>query len=104
MSTFYGCVRGMSKSDATRRGSYASHIAASVQSYDGSITVEMFNPSNDPMLDADEDELWIQVYHRDPEDHIGEKMKGSGMYGRTVFRGPLEKFVKACKDGMGIRR
>jgi hypothetical protein len=40
MATFYGPVKGNGKTNATRQGSEASGIAASVQSYDGSLTID----------------------------------------------------------------
>ena len=61
MATFLGRVRGSGASDAKRCGSYASHISASVQSYHGSLTMEMFYPDEDGVIN--ETEPWIQVYH-----------------------------------------
>ena len=54
MATFYGQVKGNGKTNATRQGSEASGITASVQSWKGSLTVEMTH---------DEDGgLRVQVY------------------------------------------
>ena len=64
MATFYGQVKGNGKTNATRQGSKASGITASVQSYDGSLTIEMTHDDNGG--------LWVQVYAGQ-----GSKMYGS---------------------------
>ena len=89
MATFYGRTRG-NRGDATRTGSYDSHIASSVQSYDGSLTMELFYPTDeDGTLGGDKyiDTLWVQVYHNE----------GSGIFGDTVFRGSVERFLDMCR-------
>lgn len=85
ISVLYGQVEGCAETRGTRRGTYTSRIASSVQSYDGSLTMEMFYP-----LDAQgeyEDEPWVQVYY----------YNGTGFYGNTVFRGSLERFLEMCR-------
>lgn len=77
MATFYVQVNGNGKTNATRQGSEASRITASVQSYDGSLTIEMTHDDNGG--------LRVQVY-------AGQ---GSKMYGRTVYRGGIDGFCKA---------
>lgn len=77
MATFYGQVKGNGKTNAMRQGSEASGITASVQSWKGSLTVEMTH---------DEDGgLRVQVY-------AGQ---GSKMYGTTIWRGGIDGFCKA---------
>ena len=82
MSAFYGQVEGMARSRGTRCGLYDSHISASVQSWEGSLTSELYYDEND--------ELCVQVYHD----------TGSNMYGRTKFRGTVDRFVDMCEREM----
>ena len=89
MATFYGQVKGNGSTTASRQGSYDSHIASSVQSYKGSITTEMFYPMTDD--DKYEDQPWIQVYH-----HVG-----TGIYGNTIFRGPLKDYIEHVRSYHG---
>ena len=85
MATFYGQIKGMSGTAATRRGSRDSHIFASLQSYNGSVQTELFYD--------DAGALCIQVYTAD----------GSQMRGRTVYRGTVAEFVDACTEGMRVK-
>lgn len=77
MATFCGQVKGNGRTGATRQGSEVSGIAASVQSYDGSLTIEMTHDENGG--------LRVQVYAG----------RGSKMYGSTVYRGGTDGFCKA---------
>ena len=78
MATFYGQVKGSGKTNATRQGSKASHIASSAQSYDGSITVELYYNKDD--------ELCIEVY----------AAEDSRFYGTTIYRGRFDQFANDC--------
>lgn len=79
MEVFYGQVQGSGSTRATRQGSEESGIASSVQSYDGSITTELFI--------GKDDKLWIQVY----------ASSWSEFYGNTLFRGTLDDYCeKLC--------
>lgn len=73
MSKFYGQVEGMSQTVATRRG--GSYIKSSVQSWDGSITMEMSYQG---------EELMLKVMHDD----------GSSFSGDTVYDGTVDNFLK----------
>ena len=75
MSKLYGQLKGQAKSVASRRGSCASHIKASVQSYDGSIIMEMYYFGDSP---------YIKVMHD----------SGSKFDGDELFDGKLSDFVK----------
>ena len=74
MAKLYGQVKGQAKSVASRRGSCASHIKASVQSYDGSVIMEMYYVGDDPQ---------IMVMHNEK----------SGFDGEVLFDGKLDDFV-----------
>lgn len=78
MAKFYGQVEGQANTIASRRGS--SYIKSSVQSWNGSITTELFY--------NDKEELCIEVMHTD----------GSGFGGYTVFRGTVENFLEKLKS------
>lgn len=76
MSKFYGQVEGSAETTASRRGFKS--IKASVQSYYGSVIMEL----------ADEDKeavLTIQV------------ADGSSFSGETVFHGTMTEFYKLCR-------
>lgn len=75
MSKLYGTIVGQAKTKATRRGS--SEIRASVQSWDGSIIMEMY---------YDDDVLSLRIEKAD-----GSKIKGECIYDNTV-----EKFIDMC--------
>lgn len=75
MATFYGQVKGSGQTTATRQGSKASGIKASLQSYDGSITHVLTECNGDLFIEAD-------------------LREGSGMGGRMVFYGTLEEYVE----------
>ena len=79
MATFYGQVKGNAKTTASRQGSMASGIKASVQSWNGSIITKMY-------YNAD-DELCIEVRHN----------SGSGFDGYTVFNGSVDAFISKLK-------
>ena len=82
MTTFYGQVKGQGKA-VGRCGSKDSHISASVQSRKGSLTSELYYD--------EEGRLCVQVYHYD---------NTSSMFGSTVYRGTVERFVDMCKEEM----
>ena len=74
MSKFYGSIQG-NRGAATRGGSQASGIKASVQSYDGSVITELsYN---------DEGQLMVEVSVARNE---------SSAYGHRVFYGTLDEF------------
>ena len=75
MATFYGQVQGQAQTIASRRGSYSSHIKASVQSYDGSVITELYY--------GDDETLRVRVAVSD----------GTDFYGRRVFDGTLEELT-----------
>lgn len=50
MAAFYGTVDGMSKTQGTRRGSAASGIKVSAQSWNGSVVTELNYNSNDELV------------------------------------------------------
>ena len=78
MATFYGQVEGNSETRATRLGSFKSGIEASVQSYHGSVTMELYY-ENDTGKGQD---LCIRVWY-------GE---GSKWEGDVIYNGPLSEF------------
>lgn len=71
MSTFYGQVKGSADTSAGRRGTQNSGIRASVQSWNGSVIVNMYYNDND--------ELSVDI----------ETSDGSDFYGTTIFSGTL---------------
>ena len=75
MSTFYGQVSGQAKTTASRRGSNASHIKASCQSYDGSVIMEMYY--------GNDGELCVRIEHN----------KGTKFSGDEVFDGTVQDFI-----------
>lgn len=77
MSKFYGTVIGAASTDATRRGH--SDIKVSAQSWDGSVITRLwYNTNGDLMVDLE---------HSD----------GSSTYGRTLFSGTMDEFLKVFK-------
>lgn len=82
MSKLYGTIVGQAKTKATRRGS--SEIRASVQSWNGSIIMEMYYD--------DDDVLSLRV----------EKADGSKIKGECIWNGSFDKFVGMCRRS--IRR
>ena len=68
MSEYYGQVSGMSDTVASRRGSKASGIRASAQSWKGSVIVVMYN-----------DMVSIEI------------SEGSSISGTTYFRGTIDE-------------
>lgn len=81
MTKFYGQVKGMSKTAAARCGSMESHIKASVQSYDGSITMELSY--------GDDGALRLTVEHA----------AGSKMGGDKVYDGSVDEFLRLVGRG-----
>lgn len=79
MATFYGQVKGNASSTATRQGSAASGIRSSVQSWNGSLIMDLSYDENDA--------LYIEVMHS----------TGSEFRGYTIFRGTVDEFVDMCK-------
>lgn len=75
MSAFYGQVIGQAGTAATRRGSAASGITATVQSWNGSLISEM---------SYDGDDVMVRLQISD----------GSSAFGRTVFYGTLQELEK----------
>ena len=75
MAKFYGSIQG-NRGAATRMGSLASGIKGSCQSYDGSVITYLDYDANDNLM------VTIEV-----SDH-------SSSYGKRVFCGTLEEFVK----------
>lgn len=80
MSKYYGQVKGMSNTVASRRGSEASGIKASVQSYDGSVIVRMTNVGGKNMVDI-------------------EMAEGSDFSGKSFFYGTMDELKQALKKG-----
>lgn len=79
MSKFYGTVKGGATSAATRRGTLASGIRSSVQSYDGSVIT---------YLDYEDDVLIVTI----------EVAESSRCKGTRVFKGTIEQMVALLKD------
>ena len=75
MAKFYGQVSGSASTTATRRGSAKSGIKASVQSWDGSVIIEL-NENKDG-------ETIVSVSFSNE----------SSSYGREVFRGTISELV-----------
>lgn len=75
MAAFYGQVQGQAKTIASRRGSYNSHIKASVQSYNGSVITELYYGADDKLR------VCVEV------------SDGTDFYGRRVFDGTLEELT-----------
>lgn len=73
MAVFYGQVQGSADTSASRRGSNASGISASVQSWHGSVITS---------LHYDDDKLMVDVYTDD----------GSSFLGRLLFSGTFDEF------------
>lgn len=84
MSLFYGMVEGQAETSASRRGSLKSRIKSSVQSYDGSLQMELFYKDNDP-----EKELCVNISYT--EDN-------SSFYGRTIYWGTFKNLVNLLKQ------
>ena len=76
MSHFYGQLQG-SRGNATRCGSTTSGIEASVQSWTGSVTVNLYERD-------DVNYAYIRV------------SEGSAFGGRTIWSGPLDELVHAA--------
>lgn len=76
MSKLYGTVKGQARTKATRRGS--SEIRASVQSWKGSIIMEMYYDNDDV--------LSLRV----------EKADGSKIKGECIYDDSVERFVDMC--------
>ena len=79
MSAFYGMVQG-NRGSATRGGSRASGFKSSVQSYDGSIITYL-------SYDKD-DNLMVTV----------EASDVSACYGRQIFYGTYEEYIKKLSN------
>jgi hypothetical protein len=79
MSRLYGSLQGC-RGEATRTGSKDSGIRASVQSWDGSLCV---------FMDLNDDDLPVV------EIQISD---GSSCYGKTYFRGSLDKLKKILEE------
>lgn len=79
MSTFYGSIQG-NRGAATRTGSRCSGIESSVQSWNGSVITSL---SYDQ-----EDRLMVTV-------RVSE---GSSSYGRTVFHGTFDEYIKKLQN------
>ena len=73
MATFYGTLNGRGK-EVTKTGTKDSGISASVQSWHGSVTME---------LDHDPDGIWLTVFVDD---------QGSSNKGKMVFHGSIYEF------------
>lgn len=79
MAHFYGSLKG-NRGTATRCGTKASGISASVQSWDGSVTVSLtFGSDGSPVLTI-------------------EGRDDSGTGGRTIWHGALRDFLEAGLD------
>ena len=76
MATYYGQVKGNATTTATRTGSKNSGIKASVQSYNGSIIVSLYNGKCE-----------IEI------------SKESSFYGKKVFSGTIEELEKVLTGG-----
>ena len=74
MSKFYGQVRGQADTLASRRGSNASGLRVSAQSWDGSLVTTMRYV---------DDKLYITLEYADT----------SSFYGQTIFDGTLEELT-----------
>lgn len=77
MSKFYGTVIGAASTDATRRGHR--DIKVSAQSWDGSVITRLWYNTNG--------ELMVDLEHSDC----------SSTYGRTLFSGTMDEFLKVFK-------
>lgn len=88
MATFYGQVEGRARTVASREGSDASRIKASVQSWDGSIITELYYQKQHP------NNLYIKVSYDN----------GSSFYGHRVWEGSVSDFVAMCNMDMSDRR
>lgn len=75
MSKFYGSIQG-NRGAATRGGSSASGIKSSCQSYDGSVITYLSYDGNDTLM------VTIEV------------SEYSSSYGRRIFCGTFEEFIK----------
>lgn len=75
MAKFYGQIQG-NRGAATRMGSLASGIKGSCQSYDGSVITYLSYDANDNLM------VTIEVSN------------SSSFYGKRVFCGSLDEFVK----------
>lgn len=76
MSEFYGSLQG-SRGCATRCGTKSSGICATAQSWEGSVTVDLYKDDNGDNV--------VSIRTRE----------GSGHGGRTLFYGPLAKILRA---------
>lgn len=78
MSKFYGQVEGCASTTASRRGH--SRIRSSVQSYDGSLIMELRYDKND--------ELILIVEHSEMSDFSGH----------TLYYGTFDNFIKLMQE------
>jgi len=76
MSRLYGTIKGMARTNATRRGS--SEIRASVQSWDKSLIFEMYYDEDDV--------LSLRI----------EKADGSKIKGECIYDNSVDKFIDMC--------
>lgn len=86
MATFYGQVEGRSETLASRLGSKASGIKASVQSWDGSVITAMKYDENGA--------LNVRIYIND----------GSSFQGDKFFDGTLEELRTALNHWKELER
>ncbi len=84
MSKFYGMVEGQAKTIASRQGSIKSRIKASVQSWDGSLIMEMYYRYNDP-----ENDLCCSICYKEGD---------SSFYGNTIYNGTVKNLVNLLKQ------
>lgn len=80
MAHFYGQLKGQTKTPTTRTGSRRSGIAASIQSWKGSLTVEL-----------------NQKYDTEPPILTIKAAEGSKFGGETIFEGTIEELQKKLK-------
>lgn len=79
MAYFYGNLEG-NRGEATRMGSAASGIRASVRSFTGSATLYMYDKDG---------ETWIRL----------SVINGSAVGGTTMWEGPISALLEADKSG-----
>ena len=79
MSKYYGQVSGQARTTASRRGSAASGIKSSVQSWDGSIIMYLRD-----------------TRHGENQLRVEAKLDDSSFSGETIFDGPLKDFINMC--------
>ena len=80
MSKYYGQVKGMSGTVASRRGSERSGIKASVQSYNGSVIIRMNSLNGKDMVEI-------------------ETADGSEFSGKSIFYGTIDELKQKLKKG-----